>query len=65
MNARPAPLADTLERVRARIERADAAPTLDVLAQFAQLSPGHLQRAFRRRYGELPADVRANARRRH
>ena len=56
MNARPAPLADTLERVRARIERADAAPTLDVLAQFAQLSPGHLQRAFRRRYGVSPAE---------
>lgn len=56
MNARPAPLADTLERVRARIERADAAPTLDALAQFAQLSPGHLQRAFRRRYGVSPAE---------
>jgi O-6-methylguanine DNA methyltransferase len=56
MNARPAPLADTLERVRTRIERADAAPTLDALAQFAQLSPGHLQRAFRRRYGVSPAE---------
>ena len=56
MNARPAPLADTLERVRTRIERADAAPTLDALAQFAQISPGHLQRAFRRRYGMSPAE---------
>ena len=56
MNARPVPLADTLERVRASIERADAAPTLAALAQFAQLSPGHLQRAFRRRYGMSPAE---------
>ncbi len=56
MSTQATPLADTLERVRARIERADAAPTLDALARFAQLSPGHLQRAFRRRYGMSPAE---------
>lgn len=56
MNTRFAPIAATLERVRARIERADQTPTLDALAQFAQLSPGHLQRAFRRRYGMSPAE---------
>ncbi|HEX8779240.1 MAG TPA: methylated-DNA--[protein]-cysteine S-methyltransferase [Rhodanobacter sp.] len=56
MNTRLAPIADSLERVRARIERADQAPTLDALAQFAQLSPSHLQRAFRRRYGMSPAE---------
>jgi len=56
MNTRLAPIADSLERVRARIERADQAPTLDALARFAQLSPSHLQRAFRRRYGMSPAE---------
>ncbi|MEW9624546.1 methylated-DNA--[protein]-cysteine S-methyltransferase [Rhodanobacter geophilus] len=56
MNAQLAPLAETLERVRARIEHADEPPTLDALAQFAQLSPSHLQRAFRRRYGMSPAE---------
>ncbi|HKR75441.1 MAG TPA: methylated-DNA--[protein]-cysteine S-methyltransferase [Rhodanobacter sp.] len=56
MNTHLAPIADTLERVRAHIERADEAPTLDALAQFAQLSPGHLQRAFRHRYGVSPAE---------
>src|SRR5690348_10363082 len=56
MNTHLAPIADTLERVRARIERADEVPTLDALAQFAQLSPSHLQRAFRRRYGMSPAE---------
>ncbi|MEW9573526.1 methylated-DNA--[protein]-cysteine S-methyltransferase [Rhodanobacter sp. Si-c] len=56
MNTHFAPIAETLERVRARIERADETPTLDALAQFAQLSPGHLQRAFRRRYGMSPSE---------
>lgn len=45
-----------LERVRALIERADEAPTLDALADVVQLSPSHLQRAFRRRYGMSPAE---------
>jgi AraC family transcriptional regulator of adaptative response/methylated-DNA-[protein]-cysteine methyltransferase len=46
----------SLERVRALIERADEAPTLDALANAVQLSPSHLQRAFRRRYGMSPAE---------
>ncbi len=45
-----------LERVRTWIERADEAPTLQSLADEAQLSPSHLQRAFRRRYGMSPAE---------
>jgi AraC family transcriptional regulator, regulatory protein of adaptative response / methylated-DNA-[protein]-cysteine methyltransferase len=45
-----------LERVRALIERADEAPTLQGLAEAAKLSPTHLQRAFRRRYGMSPAE---------
>lgn len=46
----------SLERVRALIERADEAPTLEALADVVQLSPSHLQRAFRRRYGMSPAE---------
>ena len=45
-----------LEHVRALIERADEAPSLSTLASAAQLSPSHLQRAFRRRYGMSPAE---------
>jgi AraC family transcriptional regulator of adaptative response/methylated-DNA-[protein]-cysteine methyltransferase len=56
MNAQPSSIDDTLERVRAHIERADEAPTLDALARLAQLSASHLQRAFRRRYGVSPAE---------
>ncbi len=47
---------DALERVRRQIEQADAAPTLGMLAQVAGISAGHLQRAFRRRYGISPAE---------
>lgn len=46
----------SLERVRRQLDHADEAPTLDTLAQAAQLSPSHLQRAFRRRYGMSPAE---------
>ncbi|GLQ50276.1 methylated-DNA--[protein]-cysteine S-methyltransferase [Dyella flava] len=45
-----------LEKVRALIERATEAPSLTALASAAQLSPSHLQRAFRRRYGMSPAE---------
>ncbi|RUL74396.1 methylated-DNA--[protein]-cysteine S-methyltransferase [Dyella choica] len=45
-----------LEHVRAMIERATEAPTLTTLADAAKLSPSHLQRAFRRRYGMSPAE---------
>jgi AraC family transcriptional regulator of adaptative response/methylated-DNA-[protein]-cysteine methyltransferase len=55
MNARQ--LTDlTLEHVRSLVEQADEPPTLQVLADAAQLSPSHLQRAFRRRYGMSPAE---------
>ena len=46
----------TLEHVRLLLERADEAPTLQALAEAASLSPSHLQRAFRRRYGMSPAE---------
>ncbi|HET6431596.1 methylated-DNA--[protein]-cysteine S-methyltransferase [Dyella sp.] len=45
-----------LEQVRARIEQCDTLPTLASLAALAELSPSHLQRAFRRRYGVSPAE---------
>ncbi|WP_100218252.1 methylated-DNA--[protein]-cysteine S-methyltransferase [Dyella japonica] len=45
-----------LEQVRQLLERADEAPTLQALAEVAGLSPSHLQRAFRRRYGMSPAE---------
>jgi AraC family transcriptional regulator of adaptative response/methylated-DNA-[protein]-cysteine methyltransferase len=45
-----------LEQVRLLLERADEAPTLQDLAEAAKLSPSHLQRAFRRRYGMSPAE---------
>jgi AraC family transcriptional regulator of adaptative response/methylated-DNA-[protein]-cysteine methyltransferase len=50
------PIDHTLERIRTLIERADEAPTLAALAQAAALSPSHLQRVFRRRYGMSPAE---------
>jgi AraC family transcriptional regulator, regulatory protein of adaptative response / methylated-DNA-[protein]-cysteine methyltransferase len=55
MNARNAN-ESTLEHVRQLLERADEAPTLQALAEAASLSPSHLQRAFRRRYGMSPAE---------
>lgn len=45
-----------LEQVRQLLERADEIPTLQALAKAASLSPSHLQRAFRRRYGMSPAE---------
>ncbi|WP_199099345.1 methylated-DNA--[protein]-cysteine S-methyltransferase [Dyella sp. ASV21] len=55
MNARLA--TDTLlEQVRLLVERAEEPPTLQALADSVQLSPSHLQRAFRRRYGMSPAE---------
>ncbi|HEY8682126.1 MAG TPA: methylated-DNA--[protein]-cysteine S-methyltransferase [Rhodanobacter sp.] len=56
MNTRSLPTEAALERVRLQLEHADEAPTLSVLAQTASLSPSHLQRAFRRRYGMSPAE---------
>jgi AraC family transcriptional regulator of adaptative response/methylated-DNA-[protein]-cysteine methyltransferase len=45
-----------LDRVRASIDSADHAPSLSTLALLAGLSPGYLQRAFRRRFGVSPAE---------
>jgi AraC family transcriptional regulator of adaptative response/methylated-DNA-[protein]-cysteine methyltransferase len=56
MNTHNPPIESALERVRLQLESADEAPTLSALAQTAQLSPSHLQRAFRRRYGMSPAE---------
>src|SRR6201991_4645023 len=53
---------DALERVRAALDREDGASALASLAAVAGLSPTHLQRAFRRRYGVSPAEY-ARARR--
>jgi AraC family transcriptional regulator of adaptative response/methylated-DNA-[protein]-cysteine methyltransferase len=49
------PAMKALERVRARLDaRLDSAPSLDVLAREAGLSPGHLQRSFRAAFGLSP-----------
>lgn len=53
---------DPLDRVRAALERDDAPGDLASLAAIAGLSPTHLQRAFRRRFGVSPAEY-ARARR--
>jgi len=47
---------DALERVRVAIERDGSASDLASLAAIAGLSPTHLQRVFRRRYGVSPAE---------
>ncbi|UPG90819.1 methylated-DNA--[protein]-cysteine S-methyltransferase [Luteibacter aegosomaticola] len=53
---------DALERVRLALEQDDAPADLASLAAIAGLSPTHLQRVFRRRYGVSPAEY-ARARR--
>ncbi|WP_243038972.1 methylated-DNA--[protein]-cysteine S-methyltransferase [Dyella sedimenti] len=55
MNARLA-TESVLEQVRLLVERANEPPTLQALADAVKLSPSHLQRAFRRRYGMSPAE---------
>ncbi len=45
-----------LETARTRIEQSDELPTLAELSALAGLSPSHLQRAFRRRFGMSPAE---------
>lgn len=53
---------DALERVRASLD-AEGSPTdLASLAALAGLSPTHLQRAFRRRFGMSPAEYARNRR---
>ena len=56
------PTDDALERVCLALERDDAPADLASLAAIAGLSPTHLQRVFRRRYGVSPAEY-ARARR--
>lgn len=49
-----------LERVRGILDRSETAPGLQELAARSGLSPGHLQRAFKRAFGVSPAEyVRA------
>jgi AraC family transcriptional regulator of adaptative response/methylated-DNA-[protein]-cysteine methyltransferase len=56
MNAAMKPLPDALERARELLDRSDEAPSLAELASEVGLSPGHLQRMFRRAYGMSPAE---------
>ncbi|QDE41519.1 methylated-DNA--[protein]-cysteine S-methyltransferase [Luteibacter pinisoli] len=50
------PTDDALERVRLALEKDEAPADLASLAAIAGLSPTHLQRAFRRRFGVSPAE---------
>lgn len=47
---------DPLDRALALLETADPPPRLPELAQAVGLSPSHLQRAFRKRFGVSPAE---------
>lgn len=50
------PTDDALERVRLALEKDEAPADLASLAAIAGLSPTHLQRVFRRRFGVSPAE---------
>jgi AraC family transcriptional regulator of adaptative response/methylated-DNA-[protein]-cysteine methyltransferase len=50
------PTDDALERVRLALEKDEAPADLASLASIAGLSPTHLQRVFRRRFGVSPAE---------
>ncbi|PWK83497.1 methylated-DNA--[protein]-cysteine S-methyltransferase [Fulvimonas soli] len=56
MNARIAPAMHRLERARQLLDEAETAPSLEQLAAAVSLSPSHLQRSFRRRFGMSPAE---------
>ncbi|MEI7035736.1 methylated-DNA--[protein]-cysteine S-methyltransferase [Fulvimonas yonginensis] len=47
---------EPLEQARRLLDEAETAPSLDDLASAVALSPSHLQRAFRRRFGMSPAE---------
>lgn len=47
---------DPLDRALALLETADESPRLPELARAVGLSPSHLQRAFRKRFGVSPAE---------
>jgi len=52
------PPTDPLEQARELLERSEDDPRLDELARAVGLSPSHLQRRFRARYGLSPAEYR-------
>ena len=47
---------EPLEQARRLLDEAETAPSLEALASAVALSPSHLQRAFRRRFGMSPAE---------
>ncbi|UGB38503.1 methylated-DNA--[protein]-cysteine S-methyltransferase [Frateuria soli] len=53
---------EPLEQARRLLDEADTAPSLDALARAVALSPTHLQRAFRRRFGMSPAEYHRSRR---
>jgi len=53
---------EPLEQARRLLDEADTAPSLDALARAVALSPSHLQRAFRRRFGMSPAEYHRSRR---
>ena len=53
---------EPLEQARRLLDEADTAPSLDALASAVALSPTHLQRAFRRRFGMSPAEYHRSRR---
>ncbi|HWG10311.1 MAG TPA: methylated-DNA--[protein]-cysteine S-methyltransferase [Rhodanobacteraceae bacterium] len=62
MNTARKPLPDALTRARELLDRPGDAPDLTALAAQVRLSPSHLQRAFKHRFGVSPAEY-ARARR--
>jgi AraC family transcriptional regulator of adaptative response/methylated-DNA-[protein]-cysteine methyltransferase len=53
---------EPLEQARRLLDEAETAPSLDALASAVALSPTHLQRAFRRRFGMSPAEYHRSRR---
>lgn len=53
---------EPLEQARRLLDEAETAPSLDALASAVVLSPSHLQRAFRRRFGMSPAEYHRSRR---
>ena len=53
---------EPLDHARRLLDEAETAPSLDTLASAVALSPTHLQRAFRRRFGMSPAEYHRSRR---
>jgi len=53
---------EPLEQARQLLDAAETAPSLEALASAVALSPSHLQRAFRRRFGMSPAEYHRSRR---